>query len=419
MVGTTLLRIAADHWVPWVRAVEHDNGTFTLDGPMDNLLQTLALKLDFQYELVHPPDRVWGILTRDGNWTGMLGMLQREEVEIALGPFGVSRARETVCDFSEPIYVDSYAILTTRPRLESDWSGFLKPFTSNVWLLVLMASVITCVMLTFIARQESKIFSTPYRYSLATAVLWVLKSLTQDGMKELPKTDGSRLLVVTWLLVSFVFMSSYSSTLTAKLTVPRVVIPINSVEDLVSQTAMPWRLEFGTLLFQYYQEATEGLPKAVFDGSAGTFNDCWTDRKLIAQGQFAGICDKTTMKMDMSWDMSSTGQCRFYITGDSIYSPVMIAVAFKTNSPYKERVDYWILRLRESGLINLWLKNEIGDISQCLRPPSASAATHASALDLDAFMGSFLVLAGGLAAGTLVFLLEMCVAATLKELNTY
>lgn len=52
----------------------------------------------------------------------------------------------------------------------------------------------------------------------------------------------------------------------------------------------------------YPKEAAEGVRKAVFDGKAGTFPDCWAARENIAQGEFAAICDRTTMKKAMSWD---------------------------------------------------------------------------------------------------------------------
>lgn len=51
---------------------------------------------------------------------------------MAVGPFAVSRARETVCDFSEPVYSENMAILMERPKLQSDLAGFLKPFTPTV-----------------------------------------------------------------------------------------------------------------------------------------------------------------------------------------------------------------------------------------------------------------------------------------------
>ncbi|XP_042892245.1 probable glutamate receptor [Penaeus japonicus] len=291
-------------WVPWTKIVVLDNGTVTIQGPMDNLLRILADKMNFDYELVQPGDRVWGVAKADGNWTGMLGMLQREEVEMAVGPFAVSRARETVCDFSEPVYSENMAVLMVRPSLQSDLAGFLMPFTPMVWLLTLAATLSICLAFYFVTKREASIFGHVRAKPWGAAAMWVIKALTQESTTGLPVTDGARVVVATWLLASLVFMSSYSGILTAMLTVPRVTIPIDSVEDLVSQGDLPWRLEAGSMMYQYYQEATEGVRQQVFEGHEGTFQDCWAARERIAKGEFAGICDITTMKKAMSWDFS-------------------------------------------------------------------------------------------------------------------
>ncbi|ROT65059.1 carbonate dehydratase, eukaryotic-type [Penaeus vannamei] len=205
------------------------------------------------------------------------------EVEMAVGPFAVSRARETVCDFSEPVYSENMAVLM-------------------VWLLTLAATLSVCLAFYSVVKCEANLFGLSRAKPWGEAVMWVIKALTQESTTGLPATDGARVVVATWLLASLVFMSSYSGILTAMLTVPRVTIPIDSVEDLVSQGDLPWRLEAGSMMYQYYQEATEGVRKQVFDGHEGTFQDCWAAREPISRGEFAGICDVTTMKKAMSWD---------------------------------------------------------------------------------------------------------------------
>ncbi|KAK4311011.1 hypothetical protein Pmani_017466 [Petrolisthes manimaculis] len=73
------------------------------------------------------------------------------------------------------------------------------------------------------------------------------------GCHWLPKKDGGRLLVSTWLVASLVFMTCYSGILTAMLTLPRVNIPIDSLSDLVAQSRLPWRIEAGSMMFHYFQ----------------------------------------------------------------------------------------------------------------------------------------------------------------------
>lgn len=53
-------------------------------------------------------------------------------MEFGLGPFFATEEREKVCDFSEPVYTDHYALFMVRPAISSDVSGFTKPFTKEV-----------------------------------------------------------------------------------------------------------------------------------------------------------------------------------------------------------------------------------------------------------------------------------------------
>ncbi|XP_071548115.1 glutamate receptor-like [Panulirus ornatus] len=366
-------------------------------GPMANLLDILADKVNFDYELVQPSDHVWGIPQPNGSWTGLLGMLQRKEVEVAFGPFVVTPQRETVCDFSYPIFADDFAILMVRPTLQSNISGFLKPFAMKVWLLTLVSLVSVVIAMTVLERMEGKIHFFTTRNIYSKASLWAVQTLTQESSHWLPRKDGGRIIVSTWLLASLVFMSSYSGILTAMLTIPRVIIPIDSLEDLVSQSDLPWRIEANAMIYQYFQEAKGGLKQRVFRDSAGTFQDCWAARGSIANGDFAAICDRMTMKTAMSWDFSTTGRCHLYISRENVYSNAILSVAFKINSTYRARADQIIHTVREAGMVDKWIQEQVTNTSQCLRPPNSDRREGISPLNFEAFSGPLLLLMGGMA----------------------
>ncbi|XP_050693218.1 probable glutamate receptor isoform X2 [Eriocheir sinensis] len=403
------LKVAVEEWVPWTKVLTDANGTVRIEGPMAELLQILSTVLNFSYELVRPVDRIWGGPIANGSWSGMLGQLQRREVEFAVGPFGVSALRETVCDFSEPLYSENNAILMVRPTLQSDMEGFMKPFSGMVWLLALVSLAVVVAVMAWVAAAEVRLFGSPWRWSFAKSTVWGLKVFTQEGSADVPPFDGSRVLATVWLLASLVFMSSYSGILTAMLTVPRVTIPIDSLADLVAQDELPWRLEAGSFMFQYFQEAKDGVRRKVFEGHAGTFADCWAARQDIAGGQYAGICDRTTMKKAMSWDFSTSGKCHLYISRENVYSNALIAMAFQSDSSYRPKANMIILAVKEAGILDRWLGAQITNTSQCLRPPTADRSDGITPLNIEDMAGCFLVLVGGLAASAAVFLLEMVV----------
>lgn len=59
----------------------------------------------------------------------------KQEVDVAIGPFGVTLARIAVADFSVPITATDHAILYRRPQIEADLAGFVRPFALPVGVI--------------------------------------------------------------------------------------------------------------------------------------------------------------------------------------------------------------------------------------------------------------------------------------------
>ncbi|XP_069995852.1 probable glutamate receptor [Penaeus vannamei] len=370
---------------------------------MKSLLDIFAAKINFSYDLIRPPDGYWGAEGPDGVWSGMMGMVHREEVEFALGPFTVTPQRESVSDFTVSVHNDNQAIMLIRPGIQNDLSGFLKPFSLDVWLLTLTAMICISITMALVVWAEGRIFSFTRKNLSSRVSAWVLQTLTHESSHWLPEEDGGRIVVITWLLASLVFMSSYSGILTAMLTLPRVTIPIDSLSDLVAQVKLPWRLEAGSMTPKFLLDSGDPVREKVVTHSSGTFPDCWTARQDIASGKYAAICDETTMKKAMSWDFSTSGRCHLYIAREKVYSASMFAIAFRRNSTYLLIANDIINRVKESGLLTHWLEQQIRNTSRCLRPPAADRTEGIAALNLQAFHGPLLVLSVG---KTLVFILR-------------
>ena len=53
--------------------------------------------------MVETIDGGWGSLNDDGTWTGMIGMILRDEIDIAISDFYVTAARSMVINYSKKI----------------------------------------------------------------------------------------------------------------------------------------------------------------------------------------------------------------------------------------------------------------------------------------------------------------------------
>ncbi|XP_069937680.1 glutamate receptor ionotropic, kainate 5-like [Cherax quadricarinatus] len=410
------LVVGAEQWVPWLRITQHElTGDLTYSGIMYNLLLALSQTMNFTYELRRPGDGLWGVGFPNGSWSGMLGMVKNGEVDFALGPFAFNWERyHYACEFSQPIFMDYESVFMRRAGLETDLFAFSRPFQWQVmlvWLGLLAAAILTWIVLYFFfylspyerqtpmkeynkdneesqAKRETRMERTHYQ----SQTMWFIGTLFNQSKSWLPKSDSRRVITAAWLFSCFIFISVFSSTLTAMLSVPKVGVPIDSTDDLVSQTRVPWAIESGSFLFQILYQATEGIYQALWAGHSHMITDCYTSRNDIRAGKFAAVCDKMTMKKVMSEDFSATGMCNFYMAREDFKSMPM-ALAFQHQHPLYSKANQKILEFVNKGLVERWIAEQLPNSTACLGAPDSNYVSDKRPLTLKDYYGLFTVCA--------------------------
>lgn len=80
-------------------------------------------------------------------------------------------------------------------------------------------------------------------FSLLNSFWFAVASLMQQTCNFSPRSLSGRIVGLVWWFFTLILISSYTANLAAYLTVERMVIPINSPEDLAAQTDV----QYGTL----------------------------------------------------------------------------------------------------------------------------------------------------------------------------
>lgn len=80
-------------------------------------------------------------------------------------------------------------------------------------------------------------------FTMLNSLWFSLGAFMQQGCDISPRSISGRIVGSCWWFFTLILLSSYTANLAAFLTVERMVAPINSVEDLASQT----EVEYGTL----------------------------------------------------------------------------------------------------------------------------------------------------------------------------
>ncbi|XP_064083570.1 probable glutamate receptor isoform X1 [Macrobrachium nipponense] len=419
------LRVAAGVWNPWV-LMEHDQqGRLVKStGIFIEFMDMFAQKLNFTYSLVEAADGEWGRILPNGSTTGMIGLCHRREVDMALGPFSITYLRSLIIDFSVPVYIDNSGIFLPRPTRERDLTGFAKPFAWQVWIalsLAVLGSMVLGVAMRWFVQQWGPLKSghnlQEFRGKtwplLTFEPVWLIRLLLLEGVEIPPMILTGRLFMGTWMLATLILSSAYQGVLTSLLAVPKVVIPVDSLQDLVNYGKIPWANEYGTSLHQFFGDAKSGIYKTIND-KAFLVTACYDERHRMKVEKFAILCDFFSMKKIISDDYSETGQCNYYIAKESIWAS-SFAFAFPKNSSIIPHFDKLVTMMKEGGLISRYRQQLTSNATACMVKPGKEDGISTLVLSLSDFGGIFLLCLGGLVLGAILLTGELATSWAKKR----
>ncbi|XP_050728659.1 glutamate receptor ionotropic, kainate glr-3-like isoform X2 [Eriocheir sinensis] len=340
----------------------------TYSGPMVELFDIMAKHLGYCYRREVSHDREFGRPLPNGSWTGIIGMLQRQDANVTGTLMSVTWIRSKVVDFSTAIDMDEFTAFSALPALTSDMSGFVKSFSYQTWVLLLLSSLITFVAIFLVLQRQERLNQSPKRRRwgdlgasaewqdyLQQSSLWTWCSLVAQSVPWEAEGDAVRMMVGMWLLTGYVVAIVYRCVLKAMLILPSVRLPFDSLEELVQS----------------------GLPVAVGDA--------------------------TSIHVEIM-----VGRCRAYIMSRGFFGPNSLSLAFPKGSPLKAQFDPIIVRFREFGIIQKVFGDALSKAADCFKPFQATHALSARRpLHLDDFYGVFSLFAAGILLASLAFLVEV------------
>ncbi|XP_071525276.1 probable glutamate receptor [Panulirus ornatus] len=259
--GASLV-VSAVHWPPHIEVEEDGDGRLAVAGPVANVLNILAHSFNFTYRIVTPDDGSWGATLPNGTWSGMVGQVSRQEVDVALGPFGITESRAKIVDFTRSFYFDDRSILVSKGVPEVDPWGFLFPLASTVWaalLAVLVVSWLAIVVLSHFPRDSGR-----FRWILDLLLLHLRIILHQDITMKLSGVR-ERLVVGGWLLVAMMVTWSYTGNLVSLLAVRHIPQPIQTIRHLVDDAGATVIMEPNTIVTDTISRIKSGDLKELND----------------------------------------------------------------------------------------------------------------------------------------------------------
>ncbi|XP_061072751.1 glutamate receptor ionotropic, kainate 4 isoform X2 [Conger conger] len=387
-------------------------GNERYEGFCMDMLKELAHILRFQYQIRLVADGVYGVSGANGTWTGMVGELIARKADLAVAGLTITAEREKVIDFSKPFMTLGISImyrvhLGRRPG----YFSFLDPFSPGVWLFMLLAYLAVSCILFLVARLTPYEWYSPQpcqrgrcnllinQYSLGNSFWFPVGGFMQQGSTIAPRALSTRCVSGVWWAFTLIIISSYTANLAAFLTVQRMEVPIESVDDLADQTAIEYGTMHGGSTMTFFQKSRYQTYQRMWNFMHSKQPSVFvksTEEGIarVLNSNYAYLLESTMNEYYRQRNCNLT-----QISG--LLDTKGYGIGMPVGSIYRDEFDLAILKLQEENRLEI-LKRKWWDGGQCPKEEDH----RAKGLGMENIGGIFVVLVCGLLVAIFMAVLE-------------
>ncbi len=330
-----------------------DNGGY--GGYLPEVIKTVQLDSNFSISWAVPKDKKYGVPIGNGSWNGIVGMVQRGEVDLSAATLAVTLERSHVITYSKTLMESHSTLIVAHPSLSKqstiiNMDAFLNVFTPKSWFCIL---IIYCLITfaSFVIYTNIHVRDVGHDNNMINPGMKSLKfsycTFLKLNLSERFTICSGKFMVIVSGLVSIVLMAYYEGTLTSFLTAKTTFRKLTSFRDTIEQgysvilvdgtkhaTEMENALP-GTAKHEVYHKLIKNNPKAYYANTVDVIE------AAVENPRFAIFGPALMYKSPKLYALKGLVEAEINY----------MALTFPKKSELVSFFDHYILKMRQGGVL--------------------------------------------------------------------
>lgn len=293
---------------------------------------------------------LWNAIARDLNMAftyreiaalpDLLASVQTKQADLAVAAISITAERERIFDFSQPILDAGLQIMVRAdrggppPLYATLWSLMTSGPMRDLFVLMLLLAIIPVPLVYLSERRkpDSVIHAPSGAGKIGNSLWWSITTMAGQA-PDMPRSLLGRFIAVAWIFTGVVFISYFTATVTASLTVRQLDSSISKLDDLPGKRVGTVRASTADTFLRAQRIETSGFVqiKDAFDA-------------LQSDRLDAVVFDAPVL----SFHAAREGKGKVVVVG-TILKPEAYGILFANDNPLRKAVNQSLLKLRENG----------------------------------------------------------------------
>ncbi|XP_028174131.1 glutamate receptor 1-like isoform X1 [Ostrinia furnacalis] len=345
----------------------------------------------------------WGY-KQNGQWSGMINDLHTGKADLGTNCMINDKERLDVVTYTDMMAPFRVRFIFRQPPLSYVSNIFSLPFSTSVWVAIIVCAVVSTVTLYLASKWEANLGAGPSQLdgSIGDALLLTMSAVSQQGCFLEPRRISGRVTAWVFFAALMALYAAYSANIVVLLQAPS-----NSIKTLSQLAASKVTLaandvDYNHFVFSLYNDPVHVTiyKKVDPEKGKGQFYDINEGVERIRQGLFAfhSIVEPVYRRIEDTF--LETEKCDLaevdFMNGFDPFVPV------RKDSPYLELLRVAFKQIREAGLQSALVRR-----MQVPKPGCAHKVSAFSSVGILDLKPVLLFMLYGTAASVAILVLEI------------